>query len=275
MTVIELTPAAIAIRAWNRPSLSASTVVVAPLSSLRTRTELLAWVLPLMVTVSLLVVAPSLGEMMVSLGFDVSSVHATTGDRSLSPPGPTTEAWNSLRPFASAMFGRSWTAVWPTGCSAATTGALSPTVTHSRIEYPGRPVTSDGTSTVTSTVSSFVNGWSGATIVGASLVGGDAVGGALPTTAPTVFTNPPRPLTMLPTTGPTAPPATHRMPRPSAATAAARTAPNGRGRPRRRSMRRCRASRCGDGATGRTFGRNGRPNESGRGRTCGGRPPRR
>ena len=128
-----LTPAAIAMRAWNRPSLSASTVVVAPFSSLRTRTELLAWVLPLIVTASLLVVEPSLGEMIVSLGLDVSSVHVTIGDLSLSPPGPITDAWNPLAPLARAMFGSSWTAVWPTGCSAATTGSLSPTVTYSRI----------------------------------------------------------------------------------------------------------------------------------------------
>ena len=40
-------------------------------------------------------------------------------------------------------------------------------------------------------------------------------------------------------------------------------------------MRRCRESRSGDGATGRTFGRTGRPNVAGRGRTCGDRPPRR
>ena len=126
-----------------------------------------------------------------------------------------------------------------------------------------------------STASSFVYGSAGETIDGASLVGGASVGGALPTAAPTVSTKPPKPLTTPLTNGPNAPLATHSTPIPSATTAAASPAWSGIGMPRRRSIRRWRERRAGDGGECRISVGTGRPSDAGRGRTCGGRPPRR
>ena len=115
----------------------ASTVAVAPLSSFLSRTELPACVLPLIVTLSLLVDEPSSGEMIVSFGFEVSRTQVAMADSSLSPPGPTIDAWNALRPFSSATLGISWTEVCPIGCSTSRVGSASPTVTYRRSVYVG------------------------------------------------------------------------------------------------------------------------------------------
>ena len=116
----------------NRPSLLASTVAVAPLSSFLIRTELPACVLPLIVTLSLLVDEPSAGEMIVSFGFEVSRTQVAMADSSLSPPGPTIEAWNALRPFSSATLGISWTRGLPDRLLDERVGSASPTATYRR-----------------------------------------------------------------------------------------------------------------------------------------------
>ena len=126
---------------------------------------------------------------------------------------------------------------------------------------------------MTSMMSSFVYGSSGAAIDGASAMAGGGVGSGLETTLPIEFTTSPRPLTAPSTAGPTAPLATHRMAIESSTTDAAIAALIGSGISRRRSTRRYRARRVGDGWTGRVVTGFARPVEGGRGRTCGGRPP--
>ena len=128
---------------------------------------------------------------------------------------------------------------------------------------------------MTSTVSMLVYGSSGATIEGAPLIAGAGVGDGLLTTLPTLPTKSPNPATASERNGPTRPLPTHTIVAPRTMIANASNARSGVGSCCRRSIRLCRASRVGDGAMGRTLTGAWRPFEGGRGRTCGGRPPRR
>src|SRR5215210_3157017 len=76
-------------------------------------------------------------------------------------------------------------------------------------------------------------------------------------------------------TRPSAPVATSSTPTPSATTATTRSIRNGSAIPGPRSTRRCDVRRVEDGGGVRAFGGAGRPVEGGRGRTWGGRAPRR
>ena len=151
-----LIPLSRPIRASNRPSLPATAVADVPLLSLRTRTVLAACVLPFTVTADFDVDALSLGELILMLGRDWSRIQSATADSSLSPPGPTIEAWMLLRPFSSSTSWITRTEVGPTGTSSTICGSLSLSVTHSRTVYPSAPATLAGTFTVTSTTSSLV-----------------------------------------------------------------------------------------------------------------------
>ena len=163
----------------------------------------------------------------------------------------------------------------PTGCSTTSVGSASPTATYSRSVDSASPTTSGGTLTVMSTASSFVYGSVGDTIDGASLVGGASVGGALPTAAPTVSTKPPKPLTTPLTNGPNAPLRDPQDADPERDDGRGEARRDGSGMPATAvdpaMAREARRGRWGVPYLGGT----GRPNDAGRGRTCGGRPPRR
>ncbi len=88
MIEITLLPLATASTVSHRPSLPAVTVAIAPLAPFWSRTELPAWDLPLIVTWGFVTCALSLGEMTVTLGFEVSSTTVVTSDRLALAAGP-------------------------------------------------------------------------------------------------------------------------------------------------------------------------------------------
>ena len=119
------TPARSGTSRVKAPPLTAVVVAAAPVASLRATTVARVWVLPVIVTVGPLMIAPSSGAVTVIFGFEVSSTKVIAGELALSPPGPTSVADTSLRPTSRGRSSTTNVGVWPTETSRTATGSWS------------------------------------------------------------------------------------------------------------------------------------------------------